>query len=447
MKKLLQLHTYYPHYVQMLYRRSPQLFCASSEQQVAAALADGYGAVHMMTPYLRELGYDAQLVFGNCLYSQSKWLEENRLTINSSSNWQQDIARLQIETFKPDIIYATDAVTFDSRFLSTVQWQPQLVVGWRGAPAGKETDWSSFDLMLSHLTVFRNNAIERGAKAAEFFFPGFPRPLADAVAHVPKQYDVVFSGQWSAHHSRRNAYVEAVVREAETSGAFTVGLFLMAPSKNLPPLIKKFNQGQLFGMDMYRALRAGRIVINAEADFAGGEAGNMRLFEATGAGSFLLTESLDNINDYFNPGTELEIFRDARELIDKIYFYLRHAEEREKIAAQGQARCLTGYGMENRASALDMIIRKHLNGKTSLKAQVYVAQAIDELNDGNIEMSLHLLNKAKSFDEAVEGLEYYRAQCLLLKKMPGDACEALRKELELFPANRDARHLLSKLCA
>ncbi len=52
-------------------------------------------------------------------------------------------------------------------------------------------------------------------------------------------------------------------------------------------------------------------------DLAGSETINMRLFEATGSGVFLLTEYHDNLREYFEPGKEVETFGDRRELVEK----------------------------------------------------------------------------------------------------------------------------------
>src|SRR5205814_3328492 len=49
-------------------------------------------------------------------------------------------------------------------------------------------------------------------------------------------------------------------------------------------------QGEVWGVDMYQVLQRSRITLNSHIDMAGNEAGNVRLFESTGVGTFLLTE-------------------------------------------------------------------------------------------------------------------------------------------------------------
>ncbi|RJQ83020.1 MAG: methyltransferase domain-containing protein [Desulfobacteraceae bacterium] len=365
MLKFLQLHTFYHQYIAELYRSNPGLVFESFNDQTAAALKDGYGAVHMFTPYLNAMGYRAQVIFGNCIYSQAKWLEEHHAALSNNRNWLHDIVRMQIETFQPDILYASDSVTFDSRFFDSVAFRPKLIMGWRGATVPSQTDWSSFDLILSHLTVFRERALLLGAKASEFFTPGFPVGFAGNVQDEPQRYDVVFTGQYSNEHRERNALLLALATEAEKNHGFSLGLFLYAPEETLPPLLQKYNQGARWGLDMYRALRAGKIVINAEADFAGGEGGNMRLFEATGVGSFLLTQHQHNIDSYFKPGVEIETFRDENEMIAKIHYYLMHEEERKAINLRGHDRCKKEYAIEKRVQELDALVKGMLEKKNN----------------------------------------------------------------------------------
>ena len=56
---------------------------------------------------------------------------------------------------------------------------------------------------------------------------------------------------------------------------------------------------------MYRVLRDSRIAINRHIDAAEGYSNNMRLFEATGVGTLLMTEASHNLDSLFIPGDEV----------------------------------------------------------------------------------------------------------------------------------------------
>ena len=232
----------------------------------------------------------------------------------------------------------------------------------------------------------------------------------------------------------------------------------------IPAQVEKFNYGPRFGRSMYKALRSGRIVIDARAtheivdhngrrivDLAGNETANMRMFEVTGCGSFLLTEYYENLREYFKPGIEIETFRNREELIDKIHYYLANPEKREKIAKNGQQRCLDQYTMKNRAVDLDRLIRKHLGSKLlpqlpERNPAYEIKQRSEKLleNDKYSE-AFKLVIKAKSLKVPVNGLDYLRAMCFVRMNNFGNALEALREELRLFPENREAILLFDKL--
>lgn len=363
--KFLLLHTFYEPYLNNFFGGRPELAAASYDKQGEELINDGFGAVHMYTPYLRNLGYETQLVIANCAQTQAKWLSENGVSFPDTSNWVKDVTRLQIEAFKPDVLYIGNPLLFDSNFLNSLSWRPRLTMGWRAASIPEGTNWTGFDVMLSHLSSCRSQALQLGAKAAEHFMPGFPQFIAEAVRNEKQDYDVVFSGQWTPEHARRNHLIQEISKAPlGWGGEFSIGYFIASAQPELLPAgVAMHNQGARWGLDMYRALKRGKIVINAEINLAQGEAGNMRLFETTGAGAFLLTEHHQNIGKYFEPGVEIETFQNEKELVAKIYHYLDHPKERELIAQRGQQRCLRDHSSDRRAEELDLIIRKHLQGR------------------------------------------------------------------------------------
>ena len=62
-----------------------------------------------------------------------------------------------------------------------------------------------------------------------------------------------------------------------------------------------------------------------------GSAMNLRLFEVPACQAFLLTDWVDEIDEHFTPGVNIEVWRDTDELNDKIRFYIAHDAAREKI--------------------------------------------------------------------------------------------------------------------
>jgi spore maturation protein CgeB len=150
-----------------------------------------------------------------------------------------------------------------------------------------------------------------------------------------------------ADHRQRIALLEAVAER------FDLKLWGARP-QSLPassPLHRCF-QGEVWGVEMYQALRRSRITLNSHIDFAGNEAGNMRLFEATGVGAFLLTDFKDNLYTLFEPDQEVSAWRSIPEALTKIEHFLQDNDARERIAKAGQARTLGQHTYRERVSEI-----------------------------------------------------------------------------------------------
>lgn len=359
--KFLQVHTFYDKYLRNFYSRYPQQLTAAFDSQIKSLLQDGFGGGHLFSPYLSKLGYETQLIIANCQPSQKQWTREHGLEDIMQGNWLFEVVRYQVESFQPEILYLTDPITFDRKFVDSLSWKPKLVLGWRAATVSKNTDWSCFDVILSSATVCLNIAPQLGAKNTEYFFPGFPKHLAKRYKDIKPEWDVVFSGQWSPLHQRRNTYLQSLAKAPLLGkGEFSTAYFLLGNNQDMPAGVAMQNQGDRWGVEMYGSLISGKITLNAAIDLAKNEAPNMRIFEATGMGAFLLNEKQSKLENFFEPGVEIETFANESELIEKVNYYLDHPQERAAIAQRGQARCLRDYSMERRAEDLHRIIQKHL---------------------------------------------------------------------------------------
>ena len=63
-----------------------------------------------------------------------------------------------------------------------------------------------------------------------------------------------------------------------------------------------------------------------------------RMFEVPGAGGMLLTEHAPGIEEFYRVGEEVDVFRSASELADKIRRYLSDPELRDRVARAGHER-------------------------------------------------------------------------------------------------------------
>ncbi len=106
------------------------------------------------------------------------------------------------------------------------------------------------------------------------------------------------------------------------------------------PMRKFATDKSVFVRDKAACFNAAKVVVNTlfPMEFGGL---NARAFEVAGCGGFQLITQSDAVARHFEPGKEIETFRDLHELRDKIRYYLSHDKERRIIAEAGRLRAHT----------------------------------------------------------------------------------------------------------
>lgn len=206
-----------------------------------------------------------------------------------------------IEIPKPNIYWASDThLGFDYRLETARKFnhvfvaQKQAVIDF--AKAGVQAEW------LPH-------AVEQTA------YPHFD--------YASKDYDVCFVG-----HINSQNRVEFLDRMFAEFPNFFFG------QRRFEEAAKKFCKS--------------KIVLN----IAMKEDLNMRCFEALGTGSFLLTDWVPYIDEVFEDGKHLVLYRTLDEAVDKAKYYLAHDSEREKIAQAGYEHVMANHTIDHRANVM-----------------------------------------------------------------------------------------------
>lgn len=101
-------------------------------------------------------------------------------------------------------------------------------------------------------------------------------------------------------------------------------------------------------LDHIRATAINLNVVNGNSD----SGLNMRHFEITAAGGFLLCNHMTEVAEHFDVGRECDTFQTEQELLEKIDFYLEHPGRRTEIARAGQRRTLDQHLYSHRLDAI-----------------------------------------------------------------------------------------------
>lgn len=78
----------------------------------------------------------------------------------------------------------------------------------------------------------------------------------------------------------------------------------------------------------------------------------MRCFECMGTGSFLLTNWIPTIEEHFEDGKHLVLYKTLDEAVDKAKYFLAHDEEREKIAQAGYEEVIKKHKIQDRVNVI-----------------------------------------------------------------------------------------------
>ena len=109
-------------------------------------------------------------------------------------------------------------------------------------------------------------------------------------------------------------------------------------------------------------MAASRVTLNRHARIDTGStskttfANNMRLFEATGVGTCLITERKDNLDELFDVRRELVSYESSKDCVEAIKSLLEDEKQREAIARAGQERTLAGHTYRHRMAELLEIV-------------------------------------------------------------------------------------------
>jgi hypothetical protein len=383
--RILVLNADYPRFLAWLYRRQPGLENAAYAAQMAARNNSLFGVADFYSRNFTALGHAAAEIHVNNPWLQAAWAREHGMTVEAAApsaaigssalpGWLQravapfkpmlrplarkvglspkldaqaeSILLAQIEDFKPDLILNQDTFHVDTGLMRRIKRiGDPILIGQIGIAPTRGEDWAVYDLLISQLSATVNYFRQLGVRA-EVNHLAFEPTVLDMLPAAPaKDIDLSFVGTVSADHRQRIALLEAV------AARYDLKLF-GNPPQALPassPLHHCF-QGEVWGVDMYQALRRSKITLNSHIDMAGREAGNVRLFEATGVGAFLLTDFKDNLHTLFDPDREIAVWRSIEDCVAKIERYLADEASRAAIAKAGQERTMTThtYGLRTR---------------------------------------------------------------------------------------------------
>lgn len=151
-------------------------------------------------------------------------------------------------------------------------------------------------------------------------------------------HDVVFAGSKSEIYKTPRPYGR-------------IGLIEYLTNKGIDLNLISFNihgADKFLGEDHNKICQCSKIVLGHCGWSNISLANSARDFRVTAAGGFLLTEYVQDMEEFFEIGKEIETYRTPEECVEKINYYLEHDEERKEIAERGYSRAIRDHSFSKR---------------------------------------------------------------------------------------------------
>ncbi len=377
--RILLLDTYYPRFLSAVYECDQDLAAKPFDVQRQVLLDQVFGTSDFYSRHLRAMGHDAEDLIVNCKPLQRAWARENGapysemalrlpsrlLRLPGIGPWLSalpglvEIAVAQIKAARPDVLYCQDLWFLTPQKLAELRPYVRLIVGQIASPLPPGPYLKGFDLITTSFPHFVPRLRAMGI-ASEYFRIGFDTRVLDKLGPVTPDVDASFVGGISRHHGNALPMLESLAQSTPIQ-FFGYG----AGSLGRQSPIAARHRGEVWGLDMYRALARSRVTLNRHINVAENYANNMRLYEATGVGSLLITDRKDNLGELFEIGKEVVAYNSPEEAAELIRHYIAHPDDAQAIAKAGQARTLREHTYQHRMTELAPMLERHLAGRLS----------------------------------------------------------------------------------
>ncbi len=401
--KLLTISSLYSEYLKSFYRKYPYINLDSYNEQYKHLLEDTSELVGSYTKMFNKLGVNAVSIIANATFLQEKWKLENGI----KSLDDNILVYEQVKIFKPDVLWLDNANYIEKKWIDLVRdniSSIKLIIASHSAPFNTRLleNFRNLDFIITCTPGLKHEFEKYGLKAF-LVYHGFDTMVLEKVIRGNKltENNFVFSGSLlmgGGFHAKRIELIEKILKEkidlkicgnlekkykiiAKKSFYYMFQLlnrvnmekyiqkipllyrhseYGTTPIRNYSKDLIEATESPLFGIDMYKFLKNSKITLNIHGEVAGNYAGNMRLFEATGVGSCLLTDNKKNMDDLFKKDTEVVVFDNFEDCIEKAKWLMNNEDKRKEIAHSGQMRTHKSHTVEKRCKLIIDIINREL---------------------------------------------------------------------------------------
>lgn len=275
-----------------------------------------------------------------------------------TSNDKYDARRFKtlsnnVKSFNPDLIVCLykdihpsfiDNVKSSSNVVIHVNPDQMTTLGYQQVFAGNYDAWFTKDkYMLRFMTD--NMHLNTFPYTEAFNHRYNPKPMIEK-PDLERELDIDVA-TYGTLYPYRTRMLGEIIR-----GGIDIKLYGVVPHRFFDNTLAPYCTGKyIVGEEKAKVLYGSRIVLN-NLHFAEVESVNCRFFEANGCGAFQLCDYRPILAELLPVDPETVSFKDTNDAIDKIKYYLYHADERHEIANKIYSHFLEHYTYDHLAKYL-----------------------------------------------------------------------------------------------
>lgn len=369
--RVVVVDTYYPPFLRAHYRERRGLDASSFAEQHSSLMERRFGTSDAYSHAFAGLGHDAFELIANCVPLQAAWLREHDRTrdarilaavprsdrlgrlLGRVSGLMHRVLLAQLDELDPDVVYLQDIRFHTPTQVRELRGSRRLVVGQTASRAPSPDHLAELDLVLTSFPHYVRRFREAGARAA-YLRLGFDERVLDGLRPVRDVAPLVFVGGLDRRvHPEGVRLLEQVCAALpDSTSVYGYGVDSLPRDSR----IRGCYRGEAWGTEMYDVLAGGRLALNRHIAAAEGHANNMRLFEASGVGTAVLTEAAPNLPDLFEAGVEVAVYETGEDVASLAARLLADEQRLAGIAAAGQRRTLGEHTLAARVRELVPLI-------------------------------------------------------------------------------------------
>lgn len=253
-----------------------------------------------------------------------------------------------VQKFKPDVFLTIFGFDHRKAVIESIRSMGIITMcWWLNDPFQFKrslTQVSAYDYYFTNSKGSINDYRNAGFKRVFYLPVGCYPPVHRKLTGIDTKYDICFAGDW---HPMREDILNSLV------GDFNVAIFGPWKKRKMSRnsiLTKNVVRRSFFSPEeMVRIFNQSKIVLNIHSWFGKWNYGiNPRVFEANGCGAFQLCDYKDEILELYEPEKEIVLYKNKKELKEKLSFFLTHEKQRIDIAQKGYLTTINYHTYEHR---------------------------------------------------------------------------------------------------